>query len=409
MVIRVSHLVNPTFGAAFSGHTHYLFSLLSGWKGANILLDLYGTRVKPVNLNSGDRAYRLPQGSLWSYSKKLSRWGRVRWSYRLLEMLIRRRREYDVVHFHTLGWGVLVSPLILHPLGKKIVFTMSLFGNDNPGYIYNRPRGKLQVALMRRFDGIVCLSTALADDSVKYGLRNVITLPNFLAVPQLEEEIDPGELQANRLGTRTILGIPAKAQVLLFVGSIIRRKGVDVLVDMFIALAGKYPRLHLVLVGPQSKDEAISIDEAFVDRLKEKIEGAGLRDRVHWAGLIREQSELIGYYRAADIFVFPTRNEGSPNVFAEAMAAGLPVVASRLPGITDVAVADGQTGWLVEPDSVSAFVQAVDRLLQDEPWRISMGKAGREMALEKFGFAAYCQKLAKFYSDLMASKENQYE
>lgn len=402
MNIRVAHIVNPTFGSVFSGHTHYLFSLLSGWKDKDISLDLLGTRIKPLNLNSGDRVYRLPEGSFWSKSKRQGRWDRIRWTFKLLGMLIARKSDYDVVHFHTLSWGGLLSPLILHPLKKKVVFTMSLMGNDNPGYIRKQRRGRLQISLLRHFDGAIGLAPALVDDAINNGIRNVICLPNFLAIPELEEEQDEISAKKKQIEARIINHIPLEAKVLLFVGSIIHRKGVDILIEVFIKLASIYPDLILVLVGPQSKRETDGIKEEYVDQLKERIESTGFKDRVIWAGMVREQSTLVGYYRCADIFVLPTRNEGSPNVLAEAMAANLPVVISELPGITDAIISNNKSGYLIKLDDTAGFTLALDELINDEDKRKAMGTAGRRIAMERFGFDAYCQELKRFYINLIS-------
>lgn len=406
MKIRVAHFVNPTFGSVFSGHTHYLFSLLSGWNDQGIFLDLFGTRIKPLNMNSSDRVYQLPIGSFWSTPKRQNRWGSIIWSFELIGILFKHRKDYEIIHFHSLNWGGLLSPLILHPLKKKVVFTMSLMGNDNPSYIRQQSRGRIQVALLRHFDGVIGLSPALVDDAKKNGLRKVICLPNFLAIPQLEEEMDDTAILISRSKARTKLGIPKESQVLLFVGSIIHRKGVDILINSFVYLAKKHPNLVLILVGPHRKEETNKIDEGYVNQLKEIVQLAGLERRVFWAGMIRDQSALVEYYRSADVFVFPTHNEGSPNVLAEAMAAYLPIVVSHLPGITDILVEDGRNGFLIEQNNVSEFSFAIERLLLDKPLLKAMGAAGKDIAMKQFGFEAYCKKLRKFYLDLYSNEIN---
>lgn len=407
--IRVAHLVNPTFGSVFSGHTHFLFSLLSGWRDEDISLDLFGSLLKPTNMNSGDRVYRLPQGALWSSPKRQDRWGRIHWSFELLRLLIAQRQNYDLIHIHALNWGAFLSPLVLHALGKKVIYTMSLFGNDNPGYILKKPRGKMQVALMRQFDGMIGLSPALVDDARRNGIRNVICLPNFLAIPQLEESIEYSRFKEAKDSARSKLHIHKEGLVLLFVGSIIRRKGVDIIIDAFIELAPKYPSLILILVGPQRNSETTGVDEVYVNILKGKIRFAGLQDRVTWEGMIRDQSKMVDYYRAADLFVFPTRNEGSPNVLAEAMAASLPVIASMLPGITDEVVSNGESGYLVEPERSDKLREAINCLLMDDTTRFAMGVNARRIALEKFSFDAYCQKLRKYYLNLYSGIDKGYD
>lgn len=397
MPIRVAHLVNSTFGSVFSGHTHYLFSLLSGWKEADITLDLFGTKIKPLNLNSGEREYKLPHNSLWSNPKRQNRWGRIFWSINLLRLLVRRRNEYEIVHFHNLNWGSLLSPLILHRFGKKVVFTMSLMGDDNPSAIMQQPRGWLQVSLLRHFDGGIGLSTAMVEDASKHGIKNVICLPNFLTYPQLERNFPSSILEQNKTVFRNQIEISKNAKILLFIGSIIHRKGVDLLVNVFVELSKKFNDLYLVLIGPNNISESTGIDEDFVKNLRKIINENDLTQQVIWLGMVRDRVKIVDLLHSADIFVFPTRNEGLGNVLIEAGAARLPVVTSFLSGITDEIVKEGVSGYLVEPERSDLFAEAIKKLLLDDDLRKKMGEAGRSIVLEKFGFAEYCQKLKEFY------------
>lgn len=403
MTIRVAHVVNSTFGAVFSGQTHYLFSLLSGWKEKEVSLDLYGTPIKPLNMNSGDRAYRLPEGSLWSAnSKTQSRWERIRWSLALLWMLVRRRKEYDIVHFHALGWGVFLSPLVLHPLGKKIVFTMSLFGNDNPSYILQRPRGRFQVNLLRRFDGFIGLSPALVEDAIANGFCNVMRLTNFMAIDQMEQ----GPNLFHRIAKRNELLIPDDAVVLLYVGVAHRRKGLDLLVNAFIDLCERHDNVWLIIIGPRNKDENPYLDDEIMPQIFQRITCANLQNKVRWTGLVTNLNEIASYYWASDIFILPTHNEGSPNVIAEAIYAKLPIVVSDLPGITDSVVSNNENGFLVPVDNLRDLIDKIEQLIVNPELRRALGENGRQKAAEIFGFEQYCNKLKNFYIDL-AQKENQ--
>lgn len=408
MTLRVAHIVNSTFGSIFSGHTHYLFSLLSGWSDKEISMGILGNRIKPINMNSGDLSYRLPADTLWTNPIRQDRWSEIRWSFKLIRLLIERRQDYEIIHFHRLSWGSLLSPLLLHPLHKKVVFTMSLMGNDNPGYINEQPRGRLQVALLRQFDGAIGLSPALVADARKHGIENVICLPNFLAIPELESELTESEFLEVKNLAKDHFNIPRDSQVLLFVGSIIKRKGLDILIDCFVNLAYRYPSLYLVLVGPSKKQETDSIDENFVLSLRKSIDSTNFGNRVIWAGMVRDQSILVKYYRCADIFVLPTRNEGSPNVLAEAMSANLPVVVSELSGITDAIVTNNESGYLVKPNDTAGFTNALDELLNNNEKREAMGNTGRKVAIEKFGFDSYRQKLKVFYLNLFLNKSTDH-
>jgi phosphatidylinositol alpha-1,6-mannosyltransferase len=196
------------------------------------------------------------------------------------------------------------------------------------------------------------------------------------------------------------MNTPADAQVLLFVGSIIKRKGVDTLVELFLRLSRQRAGMYLCLVGANCPNDNPRLDQGFVDVLRHKLSQANLADRVIWAGLVADATRLTDYYLASDIFVFPTRAEGLPSVVLEAMSCDLPVVASLLPGATDAMVTPGETGFLVEVDDLGGFEQAVTTLLDDPSLRRRMGAAGRARVEREFGFDAYCRKLAQFYREV---------
>jgi glycosyltransferase involved in cell wall biosynthesis len=394
------HIVHRTFGYRFSGITHSLCSLLSGWRDRDVTLDLWGTDVRPVNMNSGNLDYQLPEGKhLWAGATATGRLGRSRAAVRLLATLVSRRKDFDLAHFHSLEWGELLSPVILHRLGKKAVFTTSLFGSDNPGAIAAAHGGTLALNLYRQFDGIVAVSPALAEDCREHGISNVLCLPYFLAIPELKD----GRNLSLREVVRSRHQIPAEDAVLLFIGSAIRRKGFDILIESYIRVARVHPNTWLVLVGPSSTGELASIEPSYLDEQRSRLLSAHVSDRVIWTGTVTDKHELVGYYSAADIFVFPTRAEGLPNVLIEAMAAGLPVVATHLPGSTDSQVVDGETGFLVPSDDVSALASAVERLLSEPSLRTSMSRSAR-IRSRLFSFESYCLKLKDFYLSVMGSQ-----
>lgn len=348
--------------------------------------------MRPLNMGSGNCDYKLA-AQLWLPGRESkSRLDRLMEIARQLSYLATHAGSFDIAHFHSLGWGALTSPLILHFLGKRAVFTMSLQGSDNPGAVKAAKRGSWAFRLMRRFDGVVALSPFLAKESEESGLRNVICLPNFLTLPRLERGPDADV----RERLRRQLAVPGEATVLLFVGSVIARKGTDLLAESFARLAERHHGLWLILAGPQSKADDPDIDEEFVRRVRERLDRGGVATRVVWTGTVRDKDALAGYYSAADVFVFPTRAEGMPNVLCEAMTAGLPVVATLLPGITDFAIADGGSGFLFPPEDVGALTRALERLVSAPALRMKMGRAARESS-RRFSFENYRRALKTFY------------
>ncbi len=185
---------------------------------------------------------------------------------------------------------------------------------------------------------------------------------------------------AQRAEVRGELGIPQDSPCLLYVGRMKREKGVPDLLSAFHGLRADFPKLRLILVGPD--EEGLLVDAA----------SPGL----HVVGYARDVEK---YMAAADIFCLPSYREGFGSVLIEAAAAGLPSVASRIYGITD-AVIDGETGLLHQPGDLSDLSRALRVLLRDPQARRKMAEAGRLRALEKFSsgrvedlFADYLMKI----------------
>ena len=102
-----------------------------------------------------------------------------------------------------------------------------------------------------------------------------------------------------------------------------------------------------------------------------------MRDKIIWHGWT-PRDQLAQMYAASDCLFHPTLYEGMPNVVLEAMASGLPVIASDVPGNNDL-VRDGKTGLLCRLGDATAFIEAVSRLADDKPLRKRLGRAAREM------------------------------
>ena len=153
---------------------------------------------------------------------------------------------------------------------------------------------------------------------------------------------------------------------------------------------GKYPNSQLILVGKgdDKREEEI--------KLKEQVERAGLEDKVRFLGWRADVDEIMGCF---DIFVLPSLNEGMGRVLVEAMAAGLPIVASRVGGILDL-VKDGKNGLLVPHADASALEKAISDLLEDKEKRKRMGEAGKKMC-RPYSAQAMVEQIDNLYLKLL--------
>lgn len=210
------------------------------------------------------------------------------------------------------------------------------------------------------FHRIVTSSSVMTDQIIHRTLfpNRLVTIPNGVDCQRFR----PIESDGERAELRQRLGLPLDAEIVIYVGSIVARKGVDVLASAWQAIARERPQAHLLLVGPyrRSVDGNRSHAEinAFCDKVDTLLQQSGATNRVKFTG---EVSNVEEYLRAADVFVFPSHLEGMPNVVPEAMAAGLPCVVTPFKGLPDEFGHPGETYWLVErePDLIAQAVLAL--------------------------------------------------
>jgi len=188
----------------------------------------------------------------------------------------------------------------------------------------------------------------------------------------IHSAVDPEALHAQRgrEAVRDEEGLAPAAPCLLVLASLVRRKGIDVLIDAFAGLDadGTPPVLWIAGEGPER------------DSLARRARDAALGDRVRFLGARRDTADLLA---ACDVFVLPSRQEGLGVAALEAMACARPVVASRVGGLGETVVHE-RTGLLVPPEDPAALRGALTRLLRDRELRDRLGAAGPARIREGF-------------------------
>jgi starch synthase len=124
-----------------------------------------------------------------------------------------------------------------------------------------------------------------------------------------------------------------------------------------------------------------------------------LESNVRFLGF-KEYPALAEIYQQADLFVLPTRRESFGLVLAEAMAAGLPIVSTRVGAVPEV-VRDGETGVLIPPDDPEACARAINSLLDDTVRMKEMGRKGRERAMQFFTWEKVAERVAQCYEEIL--------
>ena len=226
----------------------------------------------------------------------------------------------------------------------------------------------------------VCVSEAVAAAYRSLGfpnpdisvIRNGVDIERFAAAPA-----DLAEF-----------GIPANAQTWLAVGRLHPQKGFDVLVDAVGPVLDANADMHLLIVGEgQQRPE-----------LERRILASAHSERMH---LVGRREDVPSLMRACDAFVLSSRWEGMPNVILEAMAAGLPVVATDVEGVREIVI-DGKTGIVVERTSAEALSVGIQRLMSTDDAQ-QMGSAGRQRVTDQFSWPQAVDAYDRLYQQLLTS------
>jgi glycosyltransferase involved in cell wall biosynthesis len=134
--------------------------------------------------------------------------------------------------------------------------------------------------------------------------------------------------------------------------------------------------------------------------LEARTRDLGLGDRVFFTGLVADVRPWLAHL---DAMVVPSRREGLPTVLLEALAAGCPIVATRVGGVPEI-VADQQTGLLVPPGDAQALGRALQRVLADPQLRHRLASTGRQVAAERFGLPHMLRRTEQLYRQLLQAR-----
>ena len=189
----------------------------------------------------------------------------------------------------------------------------------------------------------------------------------------------------DRNDARRALLLDATRPVVGLIGRITEQKGQDDFVEAALAIAVERPEPMFVMVG-------FAEDAELQQRLRQKIAVFGLSDRIRFLG---NRDDMASVYAALDLVVAPSRWEGFGMMLIEAMAAGRPIVATRVGAIPEI-VRDGRTGVLVEPRDAQALARAITGMLDDPQRRIAMGEAGRLESI-RYGWSSATAQTAAVY------------
>jgi glycosyltransferase involved in cell wall biosynthesis len=232
----------------------------------------------------------------------------------------------------------------------------------------------------RNLDGAACLhalTRAEAEDYRHFGCTNpIVVIPNAVHIPAA---LDPDLF----LSAYPLL---RGKTLILFLGRIHFKKGLDLLVSAWAELARKWPEARLVLAGPDSENTRAGIEQ--------RIAEAGIADRVTFTGMLDSDMKWSAYAAAA-CFVLPSYSEGLSTSVLEAMAAGLPIVLTEQSHMPEVS--EHQAGWTIQPrvdDLIDALTAALSASIGE---RQQIGSRGRTLVKHNYSWPSVARRMGEVY------------
>ncbi|MGA2098544.1 MAG: glycosyltransferase [Candidatus Acidiferrum sp.] len=296
-----------------------------------------------------------------------------------------RREKVDIVHtfFETANlWGALVAKL--GGGGPLVVSSRRDMG------ILRSARHHIAYRILHPlFDSVVAVSRPVRESCIreeKIEPDRVITLYNGV-------ELDRIDLNRGTANVREKLGLSHASHVITSVGHIRRYKGFDVFIRAAAQVCREFPKAVFVIIGGFH-------DKAYVRELTQLAQELGVLDNIRLAGAF---DDVVSALKSSDLFCLLSRTEGFSNALVEAMACGLPVVATRVGGAEEV-IRDGHNGFLVNSEDADTAAQRILDFLRNRDLARKAGAEARETVRSKFTAEIMGKTLAQHYDGLLRTK-----
>lgn len=302
-------------------------------------------------------------------------------AYKMLREII-EKEQFDLIYCHTPVGAMLarLAGISARKKGTKVIYMAHGFhfysGAPLLNWMIYYPAEKF---LSRFTDGLITINQEDYRRAQKFHAGKTILIPGVGIDLDKFQKKEP-----TRQEIRNKLGIPDGKIILMSVGELTKRKNHMVVIDALARLK-EYDILY-VICG----------DGPLKAQLRAKAEELGVRDRVKLLGFRKDIAEL---HKAADIFVFPSLQEGLPVAVMEAMASGLPIVASKIRGNEDL-ISNNQGGYLVNPTDSEQVAKAIEKMIQNTKKREKMEERNLEI-ITKYGQETVLQKMDEFFDEIV--------
>jgi len=304
------------------------------------------------------------------------------------------RYDIDVVQTHLLrGLDFLVLLLLYTTRLRVVLWTFhsarfELTAFRLPQHKWMSAPKKYSHRFLYRVTSRLASSFIAVSDTVKQSIVETIgPIQDKITVIYNGVDVNRYGKPVDRVGVRAQLGLEANTRLIAVVATLREPKGHRYLIAALASIVMRYPDLHALFIG----------DGDLREELQAQVEGLNLGDTIHFLGSRSDVPELLA---ASDLFVLPSLWEGLPMSLLEAMATGLPIVATQVSGTVQVMLPN-ETGILVPPGDTRELARAIDRLLSDPVQARVMGAAARRRVDTEFSARRQANEHLALYRRLL--------
>jgi glycosyltransferase involved in cell wall biosynthesis len=299
-----------------------------------------------------------------------------------------RRDGIQIVHTYNFYANVFAIPAAKFA-GARVVASI----RDMGPYLSPKQRG-VQRLICGLADRILVNASAIRDWLVGDGYdgSRITVIPNGIDLGRFEHSAPSGSLHRE-------LGLPVDAPLVGVIGRVVPLKGIEDFLRAAAVIASRFPAARFLIIGGSftGRGGASINDDSYQKELMRLTAQLGLQERVIFTGFRPNVERLLP---ELSVSVLPSLSEGLSNALLESMAAGVPMVATRV-GDTAAVVQSGENGLLVPPADPDLLAEAVCRLLDAPKLARRLGQAGRRSVIDRFSIARLVETTSLFYESLL--------
>jgi glycosyltransferase involved in cell wall biosynthesis len=395
----------PVVGGAEQQALRVSLQLIS--RGYSVaVLTRQSTKELPFDeYHRGIRICRLPVSGNSMVAKLRAYWHGSKW-------LLRNRHKFDLIHCHgvnPLEWAVLPTcPLTRKPYIVKIPLSdffsyavtkeefMSTDGRRRTTAFIRRMSSpalkRVRKQLLSKASSIIAISPEIHTRLTDRGFKNIVRIPNGVDTVEFAPVTNEEKLRLRRK-----LNLPIDGVIFIYAGRLAVEKNLETLLFAWRAFTEENagPPAHLLILG-DGEGQSYSTEQ----RLRRFAEDQRLVT-VRFTKMVTNVNE---YQQAGDVFVLPSRREGMSNALIEAMACGLPTIASDIAGNKAI-IAENKTGLLFDPGSIESLKECLLRMVTGEKERRSMGREARRIASAKYSLNEIVDNIIEVYEKVLAENK----